>query len=260
MKTVTLGPPGEGEGPIKLLEKCGGHYQCPKDEAGNWKGPVVGYAGTYDTPEGKKQWVGRRYVNFAKAERHAPVLNHFANSLHVLLNGTSRELYHLSLQATGFCGAPEGGKALAEKLADLHKSQYIYPEKEVTKAKSESGREVSRLIFDRHEPEEGELWWIVEDVCNNFSTTADLVALIESYGASVTGVLCFLNRSVKVNDRFHVRDGLVLPVVSLVREIIPQYHQDDPEVAADIAAGNVVWKPKKRDEWPKLVAAMAAVQ
>jgi hypothetical protein len=43
-------------------------------------------------------------------------------------------------------------------------------------------------------------------------------------------------------------------VVSLVRQIINEYRQNDPEVASDVLANNVVWKPK--DDWPRLMEAM----
>jgi hypothetical protein len=45
-------------------------------------------------------------------------------------------------------------------------------------------------------------------------------------------------------------------VISLVRQPIKEYRQDDKEVVADIQAGNVIWKPK--NNWGPLSAAMAA--
>lgn len=119
---------------------------------------------------------------------------------------------------------------------------------------------MKKLVFDRHEPDSrepftGEMWWIVEDVCNNFSTTAALVSLIESFKASVCGIICFLNRSTMVGGVFSPRCGLDLPVICVERQPIEQYEQGDPEVAADIEAGNVVWKPK--NDWSTLAEAMA---
>ena len=35
-----------------------------------------------------------------------------------------------------------------------------------------------------------------------------------------------------------------------------QWRQDNPAVAAYIAAGRVEWKPKKKQSWPRLAAAM----
>jgi orotate phosphoribosyltransferase len=264
MKTVPLFEPGRTDrilAPLGLLERCGGFYKCPKDTAGKRLGPLVGYAGR---DESGRQYVGDVYVNFAKAERHAPILDHLA---HNLINRIyKRNLGETLKGSDGFCAAPEGGKALACHLAkealvyEEGYGQYIFPEKEITAVSTLTSREVSRLIFDRHEPEEGEKWWITEDVCNNFSTTAKLVELIESHGAVVVGVVCFLNRSNTVDMEFNVADGRKLPVVPLVRMAFPQYTQDDPFVAADIAEGNVVWKPKKKDEWKKLADAMDAAK
>jgi adenine/guanine phosphoribosyltransferase-like PRPP-binding protein len=159
---------------------------------------------------------------------------------------------------TGFCGAPEGGKALAVMLANYFGNQYIFPEKKVVTAATPNSREISKLVFDRHEPDEGDLWWITEDVCNNFSTTETMVNLIESFGARVVGVVCFLNRSLEVESEYRPSTGLVLPVVSLIRQKIDQYNQDDSAVAEDVRAGNVVWKPK--NNWDKLAGAVAAAK
>lgn len=235
--------PLTNEDPLELLRRCGGYYQCPKDPSGKRLGPLVGYAGR-DIQ--KRQYVGDVYVNFAKAERHGSVLTHVAVELKA----------KLALSGTGFCGAPEGGKALANMLASLTNRQYIFPEKKVTVLGTPTAREESILVFDRHEPEAGEEWWITEDVCNNFSTTDKMAELIQTFGASVMGVVCFLNRSLEVDSEYRLKSGLVLPVISLVRKRIEQYKQDDPAVVEDIQANNVTWKPKNKDQWSKLEVAM----
>jgi orotate phosphoribosyltransferase len=239
--------------PLKLLARCGGFYQRPYRQDGSPAGPLVGYAGTY---ESGKHFVGEVYVNFAMAERHGPVLDLFARRLIAQSYDT---LGSASLDGlAGFCGAPEGGKALATALAVICHRQYIFPEKRVTAVKTADSREESELVFDRHTPNSGEGWLIVEDVCNNFSTTAKLIALIEKTGARVAGIVCFLNRSEQVDSLFvpNVGDGLPCwPVISVVRQVIPQYRQDDPKVATEVQAGNVVWKPK--NDWARLAKAMA---
>ncbi|MBL7058230.1 hypothetical protein ISS03_02730, partial [Patescibacteria group bacterium] len=88
---------------------------------------------------------------------------------------------------------------------------------------------------------------IVEDLCNNFSTTSKLVNLIETLGGVVVGIACILNRSPG-----HI--WFELPVMSVIHKPLPQYKQDDPEVAHLVRDGNVVWKPKH--EWSKILAAM----
>jgi orotate phosphoribosyltransferase len=124
----------------------------------------------------------------------------------------------------------------------------------VTIPSAKGQREVSELVFGRHEPLPDELWWIVEDVCNNFSTTAKLIALIESYRASVAGIMCFLNRSLSVGTEYSFQEGVPFPVVATVRLPIVEYRQDDPLVRAEVLSGNVVWKPKH--EWRRLASYM----
>lgn len=48
--------------------------------------------------------------------------------------------------------------------------------------------------------------------------------------------------------------GQAILVVSAIRESYPEYRQDDPEVAADIALGKIEWEVKKN--WPNLIRAM----
>lgn len=234
---------------LDLMRRHAAYYACPKGADGRRLGPLVGYAGR---DAAGRQYVGDIYVNFARAERHPALLARFADTL--LETIAAQDLGARLAAATGFCGAPEGGKAFAYQLGLTTDKQYIYPEKVVTAAATAAGREETALAFSRHEPEPGSSWFIVEDVCNNFSTTAKLVALIESTGASVAGILCFLNRSLAVDQTYSPRPGLELPVVAVARVPFAQYGQDDPAVAADIAAGNVVWSPKR--EWGRLAAAM----
>jgi adenine/guanine phosphoribosyltransferase-like PRPP-binding protein len=252
MKTIIQAILTKWQDPLDVLRECGGYYECPKGADGKRLGPLVGYAGR---DELDRQFVGDVYVNFAKAERHAQILRHFARRIETVLVGTTGELLQLLQESTGFCGAPEGGKALAVTLANIFDKQYIFPEKKITAVATTTSREVSNLAFDRHEPDGGDKWWIVEDVCNNFSTTTRLVGLIENFGAEVMGIICFLNRSLDIGDSFTVREGLVLPIISIVRKPIAQYRQDDPAVVDDVSAGNVVWKPK--NDWRRLAEAMA---
>jgi orotate phosphoribosyltransferase len=242
MKTIFL----QGEKNLSLLARCGGYYECPWSAQGTRFGPLVGYAATYVGDDGvERAYVGDIYANFAKAERHGPVLSHLCQLI-------QHDLLDERAMPTGFCGAPEGGKALATVLSVLCQNQYIYPEKRVLQLKTPTSRELSELVFNRHEPEpnRGESWYIIEDVCNNFSTTRTLVELIESYGATVSGIVCFLNRSLNVEEFYELANGRRLPVRALVKRPIPQYRQDDPYVAEDVANGNVIWKPKL--EWDKL--------
>lgn len=224
---------------LSKLKELGGYYECRKTDEGHRLDPLVGYAGR-DTLG--RQYVGEIYANFAVIENIPRVLAEVAQEL----LGLGPDLG----AATGFCGAPEGGKALAVMLGYFTHKRYIFPEKKVRRVATPTSREVAELVFGRHQPATGEVWWTVEDVCNNFSTTADLIKLIESFGASVGGIICFLNRSLEVETTFVSDSNDSFPVVALVRKPFGQFMQDDPIVQSDVSAGNVVWKPK--DDWARL--------
>jgi hypothetical protein len=144
-------------------------------------------------------------------------------------------------------------------LGFINDINVIKAEKKITALATADSREKSILAFSRHSIEPGYAYVIVEDVCNNFSTTDELVYLIHSAGGKVLAIVCFLDRSppgtLSSADEFYSKAiNLSIPVVSLVREPIAEYKQDDPAVAEDVARGNVVWKPK--DEWNRLSLAV----
>lgn len=244
-------PEGD-EDPLELFTRCGGYYNCPVGAGGKPSGPLVGYAARYD---GVHQWVGFTYANFAKAEEHPPAVRHYTSRL-------ADKMLNLMDDIDAFCGIPEGGKALAYDLAALCNRRHIFAEKEVLAVKTETSREKSRIVFKRHQPRHGDRIVIVEDVCNNFDATDQLIAEAEKAGATVVVIVCFLNRSLKYDSEYPVMRGgavaRVIPIVSVVRKPIQEYKQDDPAVAEEITKGNVAWKPK--DEWGRLMAAMDAGQ
>ncbi len=232
--------------PLETLRRCGGFYRCPRDSSGKRLGPLVGYAGR--DPATGKQLVGDVYANFARAEEFPHVLHSFAQQL--------GDKLALALKTGGvFCGAPLGGYSLANMLGLVCDRRVIKAEKKVTALATADSREKSATVFGRHEVKPGDKVIIVEDVCNNFSTTDQLIALIHTSGGYVAAITCLLNRSPFVSDSY-TAGGKFIPVIALVSMPIPEYKQEDPEVADDIAAGNVVLKPK--DEWPRLMAAMEA--
>ena len=253
---------------MQTLFNCGGKYDCPVDADGMALGPIVPYAGTYDFfdeigKKSEKKYVGYAYTNFAKAEIWSHVLRHFAENLRAKLFEGDRMLDDIDV----FCGAPIGGYSLADALGlPLSYRKIIKAEKKVLELETATSRERSTLIFGRHDVEPGERVVIVEDVCNNFSTTSGLVGQITRRGASVVAIVCFLNRSTTVDNIFSPQmltmasgepydlTHLQIPVVSLVRMPIPEFRQDDPRVAMDIARGNIVWNVKK--DWDRLMQAM----
>ena len=238
--------------PLEILRCCGGFYSCPKDGDGKRLGPLVGYAGRYG-PD-KKQYVGDIYANFAAIEPYSVMVQHLAQRLVVKHRDVLRDVQV-------FCGAPEGGKSLANLLALEHSARYAYPEQRVLELATDDSREVTELFWKRHLAtiDRGDTVVIVEDVCNNFSTTTRLLDLIAEVGGHCVGIVTLLNRSMEV-DAVYKPESLDLPVMSLVRQPIPKYEQDDSAVAADVTAGNVVWKPKDGKSWSQLMAAMDVAQ
>lgn len=228
--------------PLAILKQLQGYYLCPRDSEDKPLGPLVGYAGIYAPG---KHYVGFEYANFAKAEKNPVVLEYFARLMHDQLQGLLEDVI--------FCGAPMGGICFASQLGLVYQRPSIYPEKEVVQVRSASSREESELVFKRHEIEPGGRYFVVEDVTNNFSTTAKLFQLIMSQGGQVAGIISLLNRSFPQQTTYRYND-CDYPVVSLVTKSIPEYRQDAPEVAALVGAGKVVWKPK--NEWSRLDEAM----
>lgn len=241
-----------GEALLDALFRCGGYYKCPHDidiEPGRRVGPLVGYTGRYDAPDGsRQQYVGEIYANFAYMEEFPHILELFAQQL-------TERFQVLRDEAEVFCGAPLGGLALAQSLARLCRGRYVYPEKQVVAVASPGGREISELVFGRHEIHPGDRVVLVEDVTNNFDTTVKMIKLIQAAGGTVVAITCLLNRSTKFGDVFRWEGGEV-PILPLLRKPIDEWRQDDPAVADDIARGNVVWKPKAKENWSRLVAAM----
>lgn len=232
---------------LKLLEAVGGFYEVAKNAEGKRLTPLVGYAGKYPKNGQEFQYVGEVYVNFAKAEEHPHIMYNFAKKLWDKLK------IH---EPIVFIGPAMGGISVAQLLT-LHASQdtkarYACAEKIVTVAKTATTEEQSSFSILRHSLYPGETVGIVEDVLNNFSTTDKLIRLVESYGAKVGIIVGLLNRSTKI-DSVYMHRGQPIPVVSLIRKSFESYEQEDLYVIEDVAADNVVWKPK--NDWDKLKKA-----
>lgn len=227
--------------PRQVFAACGGLYQTQRAPDGTLLSPLVGYAGRDNQG---RQYVGEIFANFAKVERWP---QHVRDHAALPLARKIEDTLGFNVQC---CPAPEGGKMLAVLTAASFGAPYAHPEKVVTKVKTSTSREESELRFNgRHEFSAETPVLIIEDVCNNFSTTRQYIEEIESRGGIVAGIACVLNRSPVHRDEF-VHDERRWPVLALWNESFPEYEQDDPFVAADIAAGNILWKPK--DEWQHL--------
>ncbi len=232
---------------LENLRRCGGFYECPKDSSGKRLGPLVAYAGTYDAGDGKKEhFIGDVYYNFAKAEEHPHILTYFC---HLMI--ASLKTFIVLDDIDVVLGAPMGGILLAADLARELDCRRIYAEKKVTVAGTSTSKEESILVLDRHQLSKGDGVVLVEDVCNNFSTTEKLLNLIYEQEAQPLLIICALNRSGKKSfATFDVANAVWAPT--------EQYRQDDRQVVEDVANGNVVWKAK--NEWARLEEAMAKVR
>jgi orotate phosphoribosyltransferase len=236
-----------GENTIGILHGLGGYYECPKDNTGKRLGPLVGYAGKYETSDGTKlQYVGDIYANFAIAEQYPNVMWHFAEIL--------KEKGAPILETVDMIVGPQmGGIAIAQMLALAWEKRFAYIEKKVTQLATDTLREQAELKIIRHTVLPGEKVLIMEDVLNNFSTAKETIELIESNGGNVVAIGALLNRSNTVTDKYAYKERII-PVISLLQKEIVEYKQEDIEVAGDIQKGNVVLKPK--NDWARLMKAM----
>lgn len=219
-----------------------GLYESPKDKFGNYKGPLVPYAGTYPDGNGNKlNFVGFSYFNIAKIEEYCFTRTPFANALVGKISTFGRPNILI--------GAPMGGIIFATTIADMLSCSIAFFEKKITELgdSTKGTKEKSELIFNRHCLNKGDKVILLEDLCNNFSTTDKMIDLVFSQGAEVTAIACILNRS-------KLESWKGIPVITLLHIPTPEYKQTDPEVQHLIATSKIVWKPKQ--EWTKLREAM----
>ncbi len=235
--------------PTGMLEILGGYYERPTDASGKRFGPLVGYAGKHPSAQGEKQYVGEVYANFAAAEEYPLIMQSWADKL----------FWRARIIGIDHClGMPLGGLTFAFACALRFKTRFGYLEKKVLQAGSGDHREKSELVFGRHKVRPGEGVALVEDVCNNFSTTREAIEVIEKAGGKPKVIFCIFNRS--GITEFPVREDLLLPVISVEHKTLPEYRQDDPYVVEDIARGNLRSKPKTKEVWEELQAVMQAAK
>ncbi|TSA45342.1 phosphoribosyltransferase [bacterium] len=255
---------------LDTLKARGALYVCPKAIDGVRLGPLVAYAGTYDDGGTPKHFVGDVYYNFAKVEEYPEITDHFLSFLVPELSRCASDLNFDLKSIDVVLGAPMGGIILAADLARLLGCRRVFAEKKIVVAATQFSREEAELIIGRHDIEEGENVIIVEDLCNNFTTTEQLVGLVDKRKANVLLLSCAINRSskqyLKLNESalrtvsglpyFSKQDERILRVAAALDIPTAQFRQDEPYVADDVAANNVVWKAKP--EWARLAAAMEA--
>ena len=252
---------------LQALHEHGGFYTS-LDPKGKRVGPMVGYAGTYENNDGaKKQYIGDIYANCSKLEKIPANLNYFLRRTYwqiedtIYSSGMTEVLSSQSKNRIVLLGAPMGGITTAALLSlDLFpgKTEFGFLEKKVIALASQNSREKSELIFGRHEIFPGDLVIPVEDVCNNFSTTRQMLTLIAKKGGRVLCIFCLVNRSGKKSYTFESEEfgKKEIPIVSIVLANWPEYKQDDPEIKDYITVPeNLILNPKHN--WDKLMSDMA---
>lgn len=240
--------PWLGENLMELGKRCNAVYICPK--AGSVrKGDMVAYAGK--DAQGRNL-VGDIYFNFRKIEVHPKAVEAFAETACNKL----REQELLDTFDT-VLSIPDGGRTFGQMLALVAGKRFAYATKKPkpTEAgkKQEYEWDLSSFEFGA-----GERVAIAEDVYNNFQNTDNTLAEIAATGADIVLLVGALNRSPIYDTIYTPKSGpfagMSLPVIASIREAYPEYEQDDPAVAADIAAGKLEFEVKKN--WARLCAAM----
>ena len=117
-------------------------------------------------------------------------------------------------------------------------------EKKVDRVATENERELSHLIFGRHQPAANDIVIIVEDTVNNRSTADEAISLFESVGAVVLRIVSAINRSYPFVSAVQ-RDGKPdIAITATIESSTPQWEQCDPEIAEDLTRLGFVAKPK----------------
>jgi adenine/guanine phosphoribosyltransferase-like PRPP-binding protein len=229
---------------LKTLKRCKGFYECPCDSNGNFTGPLVGYAGTYEDIDGNIfHFVGAKYYNFSQADQWPEVLTIFAEAIASIL-------YDCDIWPTVILGAPMAGLKLSQEVAQLIGCRHIFAEKKFVRMTDDGQRPIEELVLARYEINPGDQVIIGEELVNNCSTTAKLIELVNDAGGEVIGIVCAINRSYPFIDKYRE-----IPIIGVIEQPTRQYRQDEPEVAPLVQAGNIIWKPKT-DDWPRLQKVM----
>ncbi len=231
--------PLPGENLLELGKRCDAVYICPK-VGSERKGPLVAYAGK----DGQgRNLVGDIYFNFRRIEEHQEVVSVFAwTALQKLQDAGLIDSFDT------ICGIPQGGRTFGQALARIAQKRFVYADKKPKPTESGKKQEYT-WDLSQFDFEQGERVAIAEDVYNNFQNTDSTLAEIAVTGANIVLLVGALNRS-PIYDTIYKG----LPVIASIREAYPEFEQDDPEVAADIAAGKLELEVKKN--WAHLCAAM----
>lgn len=219
--------------------RCNAIYECPKVGAER-KGPLVAYAGKDSKG---RNLVGDIYFNFRLIEVHPLVVKGYAEAVYLKLCNQG-----LINSFDTVCGIPQGGRTFGQMLALVAGKKFAYADKNQKPTepgkKQEYSWDLSQFDF-----EQGERVAIAEDVYNNFQNTDNILAEIAMTGAKIVLLVGALNRSPIYDTTYKG-----LPIIASICEAYPEFEQDDPAVADDIAAGKLELEVKKN--WSRLCAVM----
>ena len=226
--------------PFQILREYGAVYDSPVKD-GHRVGPMVMYAGI--DPKTKKNFVGYIYFNIARAEQPFKVRQYFSNLI-------SRLIIDEVGTPDTIISAPMGGITFGVSIANILQAESAFLEKIVTVPGDllQGIKEKSKLALKRHKIEPKARVVIMEDVCNNFSTTNQMIKEINQAGAEVIAIACIFNRS----ELTHWNN---IPVIAAIDEPNPEYTQDDPEVLAFLASGGTICSDVKA-QWNNLQKIM----
>jgi len=226
--------------PLATLQAYEGYYKSPEDKNGVPLGPLVAYAGEYIDPDGNtKNHVGLEYFNFARLESYPEPRKYFAALI-------AEKIKLSGIKFDAVLGAPMGGIMLATEISSYMGCRAIFGEKKVLEVGDPKlgKKEKSEQVVKRHDIFPGDKIILVEDVCNNFSTTAKTEAIISKKGGQLVAIVCAFNRS--GSESWHG-----IPVLSAAFLPTEQYKQEDELVKALVDNGNIEWDPK--GNWDKLL-------
>ncbi|MFY9484341.1 MAG: hypothetical protein WAP74_01830 [Patescibacteria group bacterium] len=238
---------------LETIRRCDGYYEATQNGDGTFLGPLV-ITGSYEVSLGtgiRRALLSPILYNIARVEQKVSVLSHF-----------SRLLRARVIEQLGTRDIP--GDEVIESLIVIPRTnfgtllafhlgcQLVEAEKRITRPAGELQPPQYELVFERHRLEKGQRVAIFDDVGNNFTGVTKLITELGRLNSKIVAVICVVNRSGKTIQSLPCHGDI--PIISLLDLPTPQYHQDDPLVAAALEQRNIFGDPKKH--WDQLLAIM----
>jgi len=234
-----------------VLTTLGGWY-LSLDREGARKGPMVGYAATYKQGDETFQLIGDLYCNCRVLDQSPKALRRIVK---MIIPEIKEYIQNSKLENICVVGVPSGGIMPAQHIADFLGCNFAALDKKVIALATPTLRQQEELVLSTYAIPKGSEVFIVEDVGNNFSSTGKTITLLENLGYEVVGIICLFNRNPKGIITYDNND-VAIPIFSVAKMALPEYRQDDPNVADYIKIpGNLVLKPKS--EWKRLQQMMS---